>query len=398
MRFATLLILCSLALSAITLDQVIQNALVKNPSLESIKHRLKSFDASYTLSQNFSNPQVTIAIADIQLKDIDNRSLEPMQTTSITLAQKIPAFDKRDALGAQVKASEASLEADLSEFKVALVATIKQSAYSIYANEQKLHITQRYIELTRQNQALYSAYTSNDVNAHMGIMAADLQLAQLKIKKEKLQSQLLGLYKQLSYLSATDVEHLELDLLAQEPLKLEYFLAKITHNTALQNKEAKVKESDALVRVKELASIPDPTLQVGYYHRESFENYLNIGLGFSLPIYGNETAEQEKARKLLLASKSEVNDLEHSLVAQIHQVYAKMLSEYKTYTIIEKESLPQIEHMFDLASSSIKSGAELFVYFELLGKKLTLEEQKIDALGAYYKNKASLEKLTGALK
>lgn len=398
MRFVFLSLLCSLALQAVSLDVLIQNALAKNSSLESIEHRLESFDAAHTLSQNFSNPQLTLGIADIQLRDIDNRSLEPMQTTSITFAQKIPIFGKRDALGAQTKASEASLQAKLNELKVALVEAIKQSAYSIYANEQKLLITEKYIQLTRQNKELSTSYTSSDVSAHMGIMSADLALAQLKIKKDRLQSTLRGLYKQLSYLSAMDVEHLDLSLSIKEPLDLENFLEHIGANTALQSKEAKVKEADATLRIKELSSTPDPTLQVGYFHRESFENYLNIGIGFSLPLYGSEEAEQEIARKLLLASKSEVSDLEHALLAQIETIYAKMLSEYNTYQMIQTQSLPQIEHMFDLATSSIKNGAELFIYFELLAQKLSLDEQKIDALASYYKNKATLESLTGALK
>ena len=398
MRFVLLSLLCSLALYALSLDVLIQNALTKNSSLESIEHRLESFEAAHALSQNFSNPQLTLGIADIQLQDIDNRSLEPMQTTSITLAQKIPLFGKRDALGAQTKASQASLQAKLDELKVSLVETIKQSAYSIYANEQKLRITEKYIQLTRQNKELSTSYTSSDLSAHMGIMSADLTLAQLKIKRDRLQSTLRGLYKQISYLSAMDVEHLELSLSIEEPLDLKSFVTQIGANKALQSREAKVKESDATLRIKELSSLPDPTLQVGYFHRESFEDYLNVGIGFSLPLYGSEKAEQEIARKLLLASKSEVNDLEHSLLAQIETIHAKMLSEYNTYQIIDKESLPQIEHMFDLATSSIKNGAELFVYFELLAQKLALDEQKIDALASYHKNKASLESLTGALK
>ena len=398
MRFVLLSLLCSLALQAVSLDLLIQNALAKNSSLESIEHRLKSFEAAHALSQNFSNPQLALNIADIQLRDVGNRSFEPMQTTSITFAQKIPFFGKRDALGARTTASEASLQAKLNERKTALVEAIKQSAYAIYANEQKLLVTQKYIELANQNKALSTSYTSSEVGAHMGIMSADLALAQLKIKRDRLQSALHGLYKQISYLSAMEVERLNLSLSLEEPLNLNNFLEQIGANGALQSGEAKVREADAALRVKELSSIPDPTLQVGYFHRESFEDFLNVGVGFSLPVYGSEEAEQEIARKLLLASKSEVNDLEHSLVAQIHQIYAIMLSEYNTYNIIDKESLPQIEHMFDLATSSIKSGAELFVYFELLAQKLALDEQKIDALASYYKNKASLESLTGALK
>jgi hypothetical protein len=54
--------------------------------------------------------------------------------------------------------------------------------------------------------------------------------------------------------------------------------------------------------------------------------------------------------------------------------------------------------MFDLTNTSIKSGSDLFIYIELLAKKLRLEEQSIQAVASYYKITASLDALTGAQK
>jgi hypothetical protein len=54
--------------------------------------------------------------------------------------------------------------------------------------------------------------------------------------------------------------------------------------------------------------------------------------------------------------------------------------------------------MFDLTNTSIKSGSELFIYIELLGKKLKLDEQSIEAVSAFYKANASLDALIGAEK
>ena len=60
--------------------------------------------------------------------------------------------------------------------------------------------------------------------------------------------------------------------------------------------------------------------------------------------------------------------------------------------------MPQIEHMFELSSSSIKSGDELFIYIELLEKKLALDEKSINIVAAFHKNLATLDALIGEMK
>lgn len=57
--------------------------------------------------------------------------------------------------------------------------------------------------------------------------------------------------------------------------------------------------------------------------------------------------------------------------------------------------MPQIEHLFELVDSSIKSGDTLFEYIDMLNKKLKLEEQLIQVTAEYNKTKASLDALTG---
>ncbi len=47
-------------------------------------------------------------MSDIQLRDISNRSLEPMQYTALNVNQKIPYFGKRDAASQKIEAQKAN--------------------------------------------------------------------------------------------------------------------------------------------------------------------------------------------------------------------------------------------------------------------------------------------------
>ncbi|WP_294963292.1 TolC family protein [Sulfurimonas sp.] len=395
---ALALIFLPLLLSATSLSSLIESAKANHSSLQAIEKRLSAVDNEYEVSRNFVDPELSLSISDIQLDDATNRSIEAMQFSAINVKQKIPYFGKRDAASKKVNAKKSKVEFTLAQAKVKLVESIKLTAYGIWQVEEQLSITDDYIKLTRQNIELYTAYSTSDTKAHMGIMSAELSLSQLKIKRSKLKSILTGLYAKVSYLSTIKVDSLEVSMPVEEPRELAFYIDASSDNSAYKVKEAMLKEAQADVKVKELAGNIDHFVQVGYFYRENFEDYVNINVGFALPIYGTQDSKEEASRKRSLASKSEVIDFENALHTKVATQHARLQDSYRIYNIIKKESLPQIEHMFDLTNTSIKSGSDLFVYIELLAKKLRLEEQSIQAVATYYKIIASLDALIGTQK
>lgn len=393
-----LLVLLPLYLGAVQLSTLIENAKSTHLSLSAIEQKLSSLDDEYDASRNFANPELSLSVSDIQLKDVSNRSIEPMQYSAISIKQKIPFFGKRDANSAKVDAKKETMNFTLEQAKVKLIEALKVTAYTIWQVEQEIKITNDYIKLTNQNIDLYSSYTVSDNKSHMGIMSAELTLSELKIKKNRFESMLEGLYKRVSYLSAMDVSSVELNMKISEPKSIVHYKDLISQNSMYKIKEARTKEADAELKIKELASYVDPSVQVGYYQRKSFEDYMNIGVAFSLPIYTTEKSQEEASRKLVLANKSQMNDFKNSLDAEVEEKYAKLIYAYKTYNIIQNDSMPELTHMFDLSSSSIKNGSDLFDYIDLLQKKLSLDEQSINAVASYYKTQASLEAMIGEIR
>jgi outer membrane protein TolC len=394
---AYLLLLLPLLLGAASLPQLIENAKNTHSSLEAIEEKISALDAEYEASKNLANPELSLSMSDIQLQDASNRSLEPMQYSSISIKQKLPYFGKRDAAANKVSAQKNRTLLTLEEAKVKLIETLKITAYSLWQKEEETKITDAYIELMRQTISINAAYGSSDTKYNMALMAAELTLSQLKIKKFKLQSAQVALYKRLSYLSGMDVDSLELSMPVHEPKSIEYYQNALHENSSYKVKEATTLQAKAELKIKELAAYIDPSLQVGYYRRESFEDYVSVGVAFSLPIYGTEKAQEEAAQKLLLSSQKEAADFKNLLNAELADVYARLQNAYKEYTIIKDDALPQLEHMLRLANASIQSGSELFVSLELLQKRLSLEEQNIDAVANYHKTLASLEAIIGEI-
>ena len=395
MRTLLSLLLFAALLQADTLDNILEYSLNNHGSLKSIQERLSAIENEKSRSRNFSNPDISFTVNDIQFDNPSDRTLEPMQFSAVNIKQKIPYFGKRDALTQKVESKKRFLDMSLQDLKSELAKEIKITAYSLWDVQKRLRVLDSYIDITNQNISLNEAYNITSSNTHLALMSAKLTLSELKIKKSSLQTLRNSLYERLSYLAGKKIETLELSLSVDEPQSLAFYQDRVTASSALHVKEAEVQMQKADLHIKELAGKIDPYIQAGYYYRENHPDYATVTIGASLPLYGSEKESEEEARKLLLAKSLEQNDLKEKLTSNIAQLYENMQNDYKVYKIITEESMPQIEHLFELVDSSVKSGDTLFEYIDMLNKKLKLEEQLIQVTAEYNKTKASLDALTG---
>ncbi len=390
-----LLMIFPLLLSATTLDAIIEKALNSHNSLQAIQERLYAEDHQISATRNFANPEISFAINDIQFDDITDRGREAMQTSSVSLKQKFPSFGKRDAATQQSRAQKRVIASTLEEAKVKLVEQIKITAFRIWEVDEELKIIDEYIKVTQHNIELNTAYSSTRSNSHMGIMSAELTLSQLKIKKSRYESIRKGLYAKLGYLAAQPIETLEIDLAVQEPKAIDVYASQLANNRGYAAKAFEVVVAQSNVKVQDLSGNVDPYVKVGYFYRQEFNDYMNVSFGMALPIYGSETDNTEAARKVALSKASASQDYLERLKGELGGIYAQLEDSYDIYRIINDESMPQIEHMFELTSASVKSGQDLFVYIDLLKQKLALDEQLIKATVRFNTTQASLDALIG---
>ena len=393
-----LLLIIPMILLGVSLDTLIENAKNNHQSLKTIEQRVSAIDDSIDISQNFADPLISLGVNDIQFNDVMDRRREPMQSTTLNLQQKIPYFGKRDANKQKLIAQKEVAELSIDEMKVKLVKAIKITAYSIWQVEEELKIIDEYFKLTKQNINLSSGYASSDSKSHMSIMSAEMTLSELRIKQSRFHGLLDSFYKKISYLSAMQVEKLELNLTIDPHKHIDIFGSEKHQNISYKSKVASLKVAEQEIKVRELAKYSDPTVKAGYYYREKFNDYASVSVAFSLPLYGTQDLQIQKSKKLLLANKSDIADFNSLLESQLSSVHAKIEDSFRVYDIIHNQSMPQIEHMFELSSSFIKNGDELFIYINLLERKLALDEKSIAVVAAYNKYLAQLEALVGEMK
>jgi len=375
--FLTLFIL-SATLHAMSLHDIIKTSLTKSPSLESINAKISANKQEIDIANQFANPELLLTKNTLS-------SDQAMSQTVLSFKQKVPYFNKRDIRQKVALAEDEVLNQKLRFAKVTLVGMIKKEAYTIWELTKLKQITKQYIELTNRNVKLYEAYVSTTANQHMGIM------------KAKLDAKIAATYARLSYLASFKITHLDIELQINNKPNLKKLLDNLEANPSIAIKEKELSKAKAKIALADINKYPDFKLFAALAYRENFDNYANIGIGITLPIYGTEESKEEKARALSLAVGSQKNDTRLDIESRVQIYYAQMQSAYEVYHIIQDSALPQVKHMFEISNSSISIGSDLFKYIDVLFDKLKLEEQSITAISNYNKAKSKIAEFTGAL-
>jgi len=397
MRLILISFLAFTVMQAQSIQKLIHTALKNHPSLQAIEHRISAMDEKITLSQNFANPDVSFTINDIQFSDPLGRSLEPMQFEALNFKQKFPWFGKLAAKEAYTQAQKKVILNSYDVAKVKLAENIRMRAYTIKEIEARIHIVDKYIDVSKQNIRLYTSYASTESQNHTNSMNASLLLTKVKIKKANYTSLLKSQQAQLRYLVNSDVGTITNSLQMRSPKSLRYYIDKIENNPLYTMRLSQTKVAQKNERIQALESTPDPYVQVGYFNRSAYNNYASISIGASIPLYGSEALKTEAARKEVLAATSATLDYKSSLLSEIQTMYAKLTETYTIYNILHNETLPQLEHMFELTQASIQQGADLFAYTNLLEQKLNLEEESIAIKAEYFRTQAKLTSLIGEI-
>ena len=397
MRLILIALLAFTSMQAQSIQQLINTALQKHPSLQAIEHRISAMDEKISLSQNFSNPDVSLTINDMQFGDLTSRDLEPMQFQAINFKQKFPWFGKLDARKSYTQAQKTVILDSYDAAKVKLAEEIRMTAYTIKEIEARIGIVKKYIEVSKQNIKLYTSYAATNSQSHTNSMNASLLLTKVKIKKANYEAILKSQRAKLKYLVQGSVGSISDSLHMRKPKSLHYYLAKLENNPMYHRTLSQKNVASANQHIQDLDSMPDPYVKAGYFNRQGYPDYASITIGAALPLYGSEKLKTEAARKEVLAAASASIDFKSSLQSDVETMYAKLTQAHTIYNILNNETLPQLEHMFELTQASIQEGGDLFAYTNLLEQKLDLEEESISIKAEYFRTQAKLKSLIGDL-
>ncbi|WP_236583110.1 TolC family protein [Nitratiruptor sp. YY08-13] len=122
----------------------------------------------------------------------------------------------------------------------------------------------------------------------------------------------------------------------------------------------------------------DINLNVGYFQRANFDDYISIGISISLPLYGTEKLRSQEAKIEAMSIESKKQDVQIYVQEEIVSLYEQLKTLQTQITLLQHRSLKEVDHSLDLVRSRISSGDMLYKYLDTLKSKFAIELKLID--------------------
>jgi len=328
---ALLLLLISLSLYAADINTLIQKAYSNNPTIQKLSSEIELNNYDIANSILYKNPVLTLGINDINFDEPSKRDLEAMQAEYITISQEFTDSDKLD-IKKQIENSDKKISILLlEEQKDRIVKTLYQYYFAYEQLTQKIKLN----EQKKANIAKISKYHTNHIQhkkAFQEILNNDLNIDKLSLQiifdKEK-QKQILINTSELVGETVRTIEPLNKKLTPMQTARLE------EHKLLLIEKENIQKRLQTKELAKENQS-SDYTLSAGYFHRDQFDDYMNVAIKFPLNIYGKEKNNLLKARKQVDIAHSKYAEVKNSLKKRYDMELSKRKLNLRSLEYIHK--------------------------------------------------------------
>ncbi|BAF70015.1 TolC family protein [Nitratiruptor sp. SB155-2] len=382
-------VLLSALLQARDIDMIVKKALQKNDSLHAIEMLLRKMDIEYKKAKNWENPTLKFAVNDLRLDAPFLRDLEPMQTQQIAITQKIPTFGKKEFDAKLIKQKKQVIFKDLEVARNRLAFEIFKNALMYQKAVQKQKIVDGYIDLVKQSIDLYSKMLVVDSSYHLALMQSKIFLSDLKTTREELAfSQKEALHK-LSYLASQKITHID-------PIR-DIAIHKKTF-PQIEKLQEKKHYRQLLSKRYLLDEKSDINLNVGYFQRANFDDYISIGISISLPLYGTEKLRSQEAKIEAMSIESKKRDVQNYVQEEEKSLFERLRTVQTQIALLQHRSLKEVDHSLDLVRSRISSGDMLYKYLDTLKSKFAIELKLVDFKIEKLLTKAKINYINGAYK
>ncbi|WP_373070722.1 TolC family protein [Sulfurimonas sp.] len=349
--------------------------LEKNSSLiQAQKSIVSAKQKDISIQTNYKNPKLSFGVNDIMLsKDKYNKfDLEPMQTQYIAISQEIEDGDKIDSKKSIALYALQKENFVLEDLYYDLLKQLRQINIQIIKSKEILSLLDKKILNLNTLKKYFINTTSSMTNISL-LSKADEKIYKAKEQKYNLLTKIDNLQNRFSYILGEQYNIFNDDLNNlndQEEFELtpKYKAYEMDKNIAKEQ-----------VTYAKLEESPNFTFNFSYNRRESFDNYVNVGIAIPLPIYGTEEEKVIKTNELFRKSTFAEDDF----LRKVKMKYEN----YKSKTLFLKNSLNDITLVIESLDSELSYSNNNFndvsntpQIIENRNKKIDFEIRKVQLL------------------
>jgi outer membrane protein TolC len=329
-------------INATTLDTILDMVEQNNSILKAKQTAVDSSKIDAQLSNTWNNPILGIGASDINLDAPSKRDIEAMQTQFVTYTQTIPTNGKLE-LSTNIKNNDTNVKhLEYIDFKQKLKSQAMLYAYSIYFENNKLKILNKYISNLNDQKELMNLLYENGKLDQSELVSIDIKLYKQKLQKQKQNYKISKLQSDLANIIYRKIDTIELSQninfqITNKDIEMKNILE--NHPLVLIEKE-KIKQQKKIIELENRKKISDVKLTVGYYQRERFDDYMSFNLAIPLSIYGTEKLKIQKSKIEKLTKEEKLVGLQKQIETTVEDLEQKIVLSKENFELIENKMIP----------------------------------------------------------
>ena len=375
------------------LEIIVKDALKNSYEIKQKQKGLLFDEQNIALSSIWKDPIFSAGANDVQFDEPFKRDKEAMQTQFISLSQVVPTNDKLAKKELIFKKQKEISELQLKDIKLKLASKIRELGYSFVITQKKIKLLKEYQKNTKElEDVAYVLYESKGIKQTVPLNAKLLN-SKLQIQMQNLEYRLKSLKIKLEELTYKKIDQVETSLEKRDDLSID-----IKTHPAILALQTKVKKQNETAKLERAKKIPDIKLNVGYFQRDSRDDYLSASINFALPVRGIQEIKQSKAKYQALISKDKLESLKITFKSKVDLFYEQMQTAYNNYKILQDDMKGQKKYIGqNLALHAQLGHMNSIDLIQNINDTISLEMLALDSLESYFSSYAKSLYFTGEL-
>lgn len=379
-------LLCSF-LGAQSFDVAISKAMQNNSKIKTLQIQIEKLEDEARIARKWDNPNIALGYNALYPNDPSYRD-DTMQSISISLAQKFDLFAKKPIESQKISLQRQIKILELKAFQKSLIKEIKIRI--IKSNQDKKRIA--ILKSTLDNIALFKSQIDSNSSDFLLDEIYKMEILETKIKLKL--TQFLQNQKEqiIEFNEITFQENQDIDFnpTFKKVWSKDYY--KFSYELLAQKYKEQIEEENIALAKRSFFS--DPTLNLGYFHRKNYQDFLSFGVSFSLPIYGKEVLSLQKAHKQSQITKNTTLEIENKIKSKIKKLQNTLEKKREELVLIESKLLPNAKKLLTLYQKNISSSkSAMGAYHQALNDLLEAELLRIDVKGGIWITLCELESI-----
>ncbi|MFZ2447451.1 MAG: TolC family protein [Syntrophobacteraceae bacterium] len=384
---------------SLTLRQALSLALMRNPDLAGSSWDIRAADARRLQASLLPNPEVELEVEDFGGVGA-RRGFDTAQST-FQIGQMIELGGKRAR-----RTRAAALEKDLARWdyeakRLDVLTEVAKNFVEVVAAQEKVALSEDLLKLSEQVFHTVSERVKAGKVSPLEETKSGVELANARMELDKAGSTLKGARKRLANKwdqAEPGFQKAEGTLEALRPIpSAEELNGLIARNPDVARYVKETEQRKAAVDVEKAKRIPNITVKGGgRTYGETDDHAFVMSVSVPIPLFDRNQGGILESQAKLSKAKEESRAAVAKANTNLAQAYQELSSAYAEAVRLKDEIIPAAGLSFNSSNEGYMEGK--FGFLVVLDAQRTLFESKakyIEALSAYHKAVAEIERLTG---